>query len=233
MDLIKPMQTQEACAPRAHSRAGTENYFRAIVELAPDATVVTDRDGCITLVNRQTEVLFGYEREDLLGNPVELLIPARFHAAHRRHRAHYAMEPRTRPMGANLQLFGRRRDGGEFPAEVSLSLLDDDTDGFSVISTIRDVSERQRAEAARAAAEIASEELRQLQAISDVALTLSSLDGLLRALLSGIRTVMAVDNVAILLTSDDGQALTLYMAQGPEEGVVACQVSVPIGRGVA
>jgi PAS domain S-box-containing protein len=225
-------QAEEEHAQPMHSRMGADSRFRALVELAPDATVVTDHDGRITLVNRQTEVLFGHERQDLLGQPVELLIPARFRAAHQQHRAHYLAAPRTRPMGAALQLFGRRRDGSEFPVEVSLSPLDDDAGEFAVISSIRDVSELQRVEAARAAAEAAREDLRRLQAITDVALAAPTLDELLAVVLSGIRTELDVDNAAILLTSEDGRALTLYAAQGPEEAV-AGQVWVPIGRGVA
>ena len=240
VDVTERTPAEEERAKPAHGRRGrrgrsgrreTEGRFRAIVELAPDATVVADRDGRITLVNRQTEALFGYARHDLLGQPMELLLPKRFHAAHRRHRAQYATEPRTRPMGANLQLFGRRRDGSEFPVEVSLSPLEDDAGKLAVISSIRDVSELQRVQAARAAAEAANEELRQVQALTDTALSHLGLDDLLRELLDRICTVMGVASVAILLLDADGQQLTVRAARGLEEAAAA-KLQIPVGRGL-
>jgi PAS domain S-box-containing protein len=205
--------------------------FRAIVELAPDAMLTVDNAGRISLVNRQTELMFGYERDELVGQPVELLIPERFHFNHRRHRERYAAEPRTRPMGLDLPLFGRRRDGSEFPVEIGLSPLDGAAD-FSVITIIRDITERRRVEAERAAAEAANQELRKLQAITDSALRQVKLADLLPTLLDQIRQVMAVDNVAILLVNRSDQTLTLAAAQGAEEDLTD-QVRIPIGEGVA
>lgn len=112
----------------------------AMLELAPDAFVGISRDGLMVLVNHQTEVLFGYDRGELLGKHVEMLVPERFRGAHVASRARYFAEARTRPMGAGLELFGRRCDGSEFPAEISLSSMETD-EGKLALAAIRDTSE--------------------------------------------------------------------------------------------
>jgi two-component system NtrC family sensor kinase len=131
----------------ATERAQAEALFGTLLESAPDAIVIVDKAGQIAIVNRQAEQLFGYARDELLGQAIELLLPAHIRAAHIRHRAHYSAEPRTRPMGVCHNLVARRKDGSEFPAEVSLSPLGTEN-GLLITSVIRDVSERVRAEAA-------------------------------------------------------------------------------------
>jgi PAS domain S-box-containing protein len=99
------------------------DVFRALLDAAPDAIVAVDARGVITLVNAQAEALFGYVRDDLLGKPVELLVPDAVRAVHPRHRTSYFAHPVTRPMGAGTELAGRRRDGSAFPAEDTITVL--------------------------------------------------------------------------------------------------------------
>lgn len=122
-----------------------ERRFRELLEAAPDAIIEVDREGRIILLNRVTESMFGYAREELLGQTVEVLIPEELRAAHPRHRARYWDQPLTRPMGSGLKLQAQHKNGVRFPVEISLSPVDSE-DGFRVTAIIRDISERKRAE---------------------------------------------------------------------------------------
>ncbi|MBI3951310.1 MAG: sigma 54-interacting transcriptional regulator [Acidobacteria bacterium] len=119
--------------------------WQGLFESAPDAIVAVDGEGRITRVNTQLETMFGYSREELLGKPVEVLLPERFRGRHVDYRAGYYFHPHTRPMRTGLELYGRRKDGSEFPVDVALSSLKTGDD-ILVLSIIRDITERKRAE---------------------------------------------------------------------------------------
>ena len=127
--------------------APSEELFAGLLESAPDAIVIVDERGTIEIVNGEAERTFGYERTELLGQPVETLVPADRREAHAGHRRRYTSDPSTRPMGIGMDLVGERKDGSRFPVEISLSPLRT-ADGLLVTSVIRDITERKRAETA-------------------------------------------------------------------------------------
>jgi len=126
-------------------RIRVEDQFRDLLESAPEAMVIAKSGGEIRLVNAQAEHLFGYNREELLGQPVEILVPERHRGRHQGHRDGFFSAPRVRPMGAGMELFGRRKNGTEFPVEVSLSPLMTDR-GLLVSTAVRDITDRRAAE---------------------------------------------------------------------------------------
>ena len=211
---LNPIETDDGLVVtstiRQISRADdSEAYFRHLLELAPDAMVIIDEQGKIAIVNAQAEKMFGYKRQDMLGKPVEILLPERLREGHRQHRSAFAGAPRIRPMGLGLELLARRADGGEFPVEISLSPVESASGRF-VSSVIRDVTDRKRMEdeiiAARQEAErankansaflaAASHDLRQpVQA-------LSLLNGALRRTVKDERALEMVDSQQHSLTA--------------------------------
>lgn len=144
---------EKICSPRRFGRRGrrgrrrlrTEESSRGLLEAAPDAMVIVDGEGRIRFVNTQLEKMFGYRREKLHGQIIETLIPERFRERHAAHRAAYILDPKVRPMGGELKLFGLRRDGSEFPVDISLSPLRT-AQGVMAVAAIRDLSERSKSE---------------------------------------------------------------------------------------
>jgi PAS domain S-box-containing protein len=116
---------------------------RDLLEILPDAVVAVDLDGTIVQVNSQAQELFGYDRDELIGQKVEMLVPESYRRQHHHHRQTFAQTPKTRRMGADLDLYGRRRNGSEFPVEISLSPVSTEKGAF-VLSAIRDISDRKR-----------------------------------------------------------------------------------------
>lgn len=146
---MKQREASAALTALLQKQDGAEASFRAVLESAPDAMIITDSRGRILLLNAQTERVFGYPQEELVNQPVEILLPKELRSLHERHRTDYLGSPRTHPMGSGLQLFAVRRNGSRFPVEVSLSPIEIDGETL-VISAVRDITDRVRAEEERA-----------------------------------------------------------------------------------
>jgi PAS domain S-box-containing protein len=153
--------------------------FQALLDAAPDAIIIVAASGQIRVVNAQVEQLFGYLRAELLGKPVELLLPDSLRAAHIQHRHAYVAAPRTRPMGSGLDLAARRRDGSTFPVEISLSALTT-ANGPLITCVIRDVTERKRAEQALARQAAQLREQANLLELTQDTIIVRALDGTIR-----------------------------------------------------
>jgi formate hydrogenlyase transcriptional activator len=180
----------------------SETRFRSLFEFSPDAIIVTGEDGKITEVNSQVEKFFGYRRQELMGQPVETLVPERFRAIHPEHRKEYTAHAQTRPMGIGLELRGLRKDGTEFPVDIMLSPVETEA-GRVVISVIRDLSEKVEA---REALERKEQERRYLEEELHTEHGFEDIIGdspILRRVLKQVETVAAND-VTVLILGETG-----------------------------
>lgn len=203
---LSPFPTDDGSLTIAAIRDGTEHCrieqnLRALFDATPDAVVMVNRSATITAINNQAEVLFGFSRDELVGKPVDVLIPERFHHAHPAHIRDYFENPKRRPMGAGQTLSARRKDGSEFMAEISLSPFES-SEGLSAITAIRDVS-------ARIAAENAQRHLAAIVNSSDDAIISKSLNETILSWNPGAERVYGYTAEEML-----GQSLSLLMPPG-------------------
>jgi two-component system, NarL family, sensor histidine kinase DevS len=207
---------------RAVADHASQTLEREFLEFAPDAVIGVDETGEIRLVNSRTQAVFGYTREELIGESVEMLVPERVRPGHVAHRDGYFEAPRTRPMGAGLDLYARRKDGSEFPCEISLSAVATDS-GMMALAAIRDITDRRRDrdELRRA--------VRRLQAATDVAIAVggeTDLERVLEAIVERGRALVEARALIILLREGEDLvvAATAAVAGGLDPNVTGLRM---------
>jgi len=176
-DAARPLTQELASWHQEEGESAAERRFQLVVEAAPNAMVMVNRAGEIVLVNAQAERVFEYSRTELLGQPIEMLVPERFRSGHVEMRASFFADPRPRPMGLGRDLFGREKDGSEFPVEIGLNPIETD-EGLMVLAAVVDITERKAAERALQESEHRARSLAAIVESSDDSIVGTTLDGL-------------------------------------------------------
>ncbi len=220
---LKPLEREIA------KREETEKKFRLLLESAPDAMIFVNQDGKIVMVNGQTEKLFNHSREDLIGEEIELLIPEQLRSIHREERVDYFHNPKSRSMGAGLDLFGLTKDGREFPVDISLSPIKTE-EGLFVLADIRDASDRKRAEEKIKRSYYFQSTISSILQISLEPISLEEqLDQILDAILS-IPGLSLKSKGSVYLVEDDPQVLVMKAQHGLSEQTRTVCAKVPFGK---
>jgi len=210
-------------------REQAERKFRLLLESAPDALIFSDRNGKVIMVNAQAELLFGYNRNELEGRDIEILMPVRFRDKHREFREKFSLRPAARPMGLNLELYGITKKEREFPADISLSPIEIE-EGLFILSAIRDVTERKRSE------ERIKRSYDFQSAISSIlskSLTPADLDNQLQSILDTILAIpgLSIESMGcIYLSEDDGNSLTMKAQRGLPETIRSECANIPFSN---
>jgi PAS domain S-box-containing protein len=242
--VAAPYAAQPDWAVAAPTHVITEATLRSLVESAPDGILTIDSAECIVLANRRAEQMFGYAHGELLGQSIDLLVPERLRAAHLAHRAGYLTTPRLRPMGMGLNLYGQRKDGGEFPVEISLSPLST-TGGLLTTAIVRDITLRRAmevragqlateraaradAEAARHAAERSVARLTHLQAVIDALSRALAPAVVAEAVLQRALPEIGATAGALILCTDDSATLELVGAVGYGDALLGATRRLPL-----
>jgi len=203
----KPMVGQKPSEANALTREILRHVdIVSLFECAPDAMVLVTQDGKIAATNTKTEKMFGYRREELVGEPVEKLMPKRLRTGHIAHRAQFDAAPHARPMGPELELFGRHQDGHEFPVEISLSPLEVEG-GMLVSSAIRDVSELRRTQELQSSLEF--EKVMSRLSKTFINLPLGQIDRQLNHGIRDLAEVLNLDQIHVTLFDSDGESRTV------------------------
>lgn len=217
-------------SPSIPESPAQHSLFEKLFEASPDAIVVTDADGRITSINSQVDRLFGYVRQELIGQDVEILVPERFRKAHPGHRGAYKAQASVRPMGANLELFGRCKDGTEFPVDIMLSPMET-PGGRVVISVIRDISDRKKAQEALRRSE---QQFRALFEFSPDAIIASDREGRITEVNPRVESTFGYDRGELLGQSIDILVPERFRRTHParREEYAATALVRPMGAGL-
>jgi PAS domain S-box-containing protein len=207
------------------SRKHAEQRFRIVVESAPDAILLVDPQGGIVMVNPQAEKCFGYSRVDLMGFPVDRLVPARYRSHHSAHREGFLGDPQTRPMGVGRDLHGLRKDGSEFPVEIGLAPIET-PEGLLVMATIVDISERKKAEERL---QRQNQRLTILREIDTAILSSDSIENIVANALTHIRELLDCQRASLALMDWDAEEFLLFGVDTDRRSEVQQGIRVPIG----